>query len=95
MERATISQLKNALSAYLDKVRAGETVLVCDRDQPIARIERVRGEASPDDRLANLERAGLLRRSGKRPPLEALRAAAPKPRQSVLQALLEERAEGR
>ncbi|MEX1204473.1 MAG: type II toxin-antitoxin system prevent-host-death family antitoxin [Dongiaceae bacterium] len=31
MYRATISELKNRLSAYLRKVQAGETVLVFDR----------------------------------------------------------------
>jgi prevent-host-death family protein len=43
MERASISQLKNSLSAYLDKVRSGVTVLVLDRNRPIARIERAGG----------------------------------------------------
>ena len=37
MEKATISQLKNSLSAYLKKkVRAGQTVLILDREEPIA-----------------------------------------------------------
>ena len=40
MEKATISQLKNRLSEFLKKVRAGQTVVVFDRSQPIARIER-------------------------------------------------------
>ena len=52
MDRATISQIKNRLSAYLKKVRAGESVLILDRDQPIARLERVSSEDRPDDRLA-------------------------------------------
>ena len=41
--KATISDLRNRLSDYLRKVRAGETVLVLDRDRPIARIERIDG----------------------------------------------------
>ena len=36
MEKATISQLKNSLSAYLKRVRAGQTVLILDREEPIA-----------------------------------------------------------
>ncbi|WP_369294471.1 type II toxin-antitoxin system Phd/YefM family antitoxin, partial [Klebsiella pneumoniae] len=36
MEKATISELKNRLSAYLKKVRAGHTVLILDRDRPVA-----------------------------------------------------------
>lgn len=94
MEKATISQLKNGLSAYLDKVRAGETVLVLDRDRPIARIERVRSDIG-DDRLARLERAGLLRRGSGKLPVEILETRGPKPRRSVVQAMLDEREEGR
>ena len=38
MQRATVSELKSRLSAYLKKVRAGETVLILDRNQPVAKI---------------------------------------------------------
>jgi antitoxin (DNA-binding transcriptional repressor) of toxin-antitoxin stability system len=44
-EKATTSQLKNRLSAYLKKVRAGGTILVLDRDTPIARLEQQEGAA--------------------------------------------------
>lgn len=95
MERVTISQLKNRLSAYLKKVRAGGTVLILDRDTPIARLERVEAGARPADRLSRLEKAGLVRR-GRRPlQLDRLRAAPPAARRSVLEALLEERREER
>ncbi len=95
MEKATISQLKNRLSAYLKKVRAGGTVLILDRDTPIARLERVEAGARPADRLSRLEKAGLVRR-GRRPlQLDRLRAAPPAARRSVLEALLEERREER
>ncbi len=33
-----IGDLKNNLSAHLQRVRQGEEILVCDRDTPIARI---------------------------------------------------------
>ena len=39
MKTATISEVKNRLSAYLRAVRAGETVLILDRDQPVARAK--------------------------------------------------------
>jgi antitoxin (DNA-binding transcriptional repressor) of toxin-antitoxin stability system len=87
--------LKNGLSAWLDKVRAGETLVVCDRDRPIARIERIGAQAGTDDRLVRLERAGLLRRASRALALDALRPPGPKARESVLRALLDERAEGR
>jgi antitoxin (DNA-binding transcriptional repressor) of toxin-antitoxin stability system len=63
MEKATISELKNRLSAYLKKVRAGQTVLILDRDQPIARLEAVGSGTAHDEKLARLEAAGLIRRS--------------------------------
>lgn len=99
MEKATISQLKNHLSAYLKKVRAGETVLILDRDRPVARLERVRPDELKDERLAELERRGIIRRPTR--PFtpqeweEFLQEPLPKADASVLEALLEERREER
>jgi antitoxin (DNA-binding transcriptional repressor) of toxin-antitoxin stability system len=95
MEKATISELKNRLSAYLKKVRAGQSILILDRDQPVARLERVVAGEPGDERLDRLERAGLVRRPKAALPLKELRAPAAKPRRSVTQAMLEERREGR
>jgi prevent-host-death family protein len=39
MKTASISQLKNGLSAYVDQVRAGGSVLVTDRGVVVARLE--------------------------------------------------------
>lgn len=41
MKRVSISGLKNQLSAYLQRVLAGQTVIVYDRGRPITRIDRV------------------------------------------------------
>ena len=96
MERATISQLKNSLSAYLKKVRAGQTVLILDRDKPVAMLERVDPRLLDDERLTRLERAGLIRRSKTARPLEALRGYKPiKTKASLVEAIIEERREGR
>src|SRR5882672_6061347 len=38
MRPVQIAELKNHLSAYLRKVRAGEEVIICDRKAPIAKI---------------------------------------------------------
>ena len=38
MKRTKVAELKAHLSDYLASVRAGDTVLVCDRNTPIARI---------------------------------------------------------
>jgi antitoxin (DNA-binding transcriptional repressor) of toxin-antitoxin stability system len=95
MEKATISQLKDRLSAYLKKVRAGRSILIVDRDQPIARLERIDAGAVGDDRLTRLERAGLVRRGNGRVDVAALRRPAPRPRTSVVAALVDDRREGR
>ena len=87
--------MKNHLSAYLRKVRAGKVVLIFDRNQPVARLEGVGGEVRPEDKLLRLERAGLLQRSTRPVPTELLRKCPPKSKRSVLRALLEERLEGR
>jgi len=95
MQRATVSEIKNRLSAYLKKVRSGETVLILDRDEPVARLERVPPGADPEDRLTRLERSGLLRRASEPLPLAELREAAPASGRSVVGALVEERRGGR
>ena len=95
METTNISNLKARLSAYLRMVRAGETVVVLDRDRPIARIERAEGAPAADDRLGRLEALGLVRRPARPLPFEAIAADPLRSRRSVLAALLEERAEDR
>lgn len=39
MRSASMSEAKNGLSALLDEVRRGETVLITRRGKPVARIE--------------------------------------------------------
>ena len=95
MEKATISQLKNQLSAYLRKVKAGESVLILERDQPVARIEPIVAHEVDEERLVRLERAGLVRRAKRPLSLERLRKQAPEPKTSVVEALIEDRREGR
>ena len=56
--RVGIRELKSRLSAYLQRVRAGETVLITDRGQPVGRIVPV---AQPiEDRLGAMAQAGLI-----------------------------------
>lgn len=95
MEKATISQIKDRLSAYLKKVRAGESILILDRNEPVARLEQVSTRDHPDDRLARLERAGLVRRAENPLDLDALRRRAPEPRASIVEAVTEDRRHGR
>ncbi len=95
MKRATVSDLKSRLSAYLKRVRAGETVLVLDRDQPVARIEPAAADDDPRGRLAVLAREGLVKPAERRVPMRMLKSRPPVCSKSVLEALLKERREGR
>ena len=94
MEHATISELKNQLSAYLKKVIAGSSVLILDRNRPIAKIERVDSNDHPDGRLERLARAGLLRRGSGKLDVQSLLPPAGASA-NVVDALLEERRSGR
>jgi prevent-host-death family protein len=38
MRTVNIADLKGQLTAYIQRVREGEEVLVCDRNKPVARI---------------------------------------------------------
>jgi len=38
MNRAKVSELKAQLSGYLARVRGGESIVVCDRNTPIAHL---------------------------------------------------------
>ena len=97
MIRATVSEVKNGLSAFLRRVKTGESVLVLDRKTPVACIvpvSHVREAHDTDARLARLEAAGIVARERPGSPLDALGqplgASA-----NVLDALLEERRDGR
>lgn len=98
MRVATITEAKNKLSALIDRVRAGESILIVDRGRPVARLEpAVTAREDPNGRLARLERAGIVRIGSGRPPLSLIRTKPPSPRPgtSVVQVLLDERREGR
>ena len=68
MKKAKIGELRNGLSRYLDHVRAGGSVIVYDRDTPIAEIvpltkaKALSKQDRDEERLARLERRGAIRR---------------------------------
>ncbi len=97
MKRATLTDTKNNLSALVDQVQHGETILILDRGRPVARLESVVGaEDDPEGRLARLERQGLLRRATAPLPRELVVAKAPQAvGASALEALLADRRDGR
>ena len=92
-----IAELKNRLSYYLRRVRRGESILVCDRDQVIARIERVTHPGAVDtpeaDWMDRLERGGVIRRATGKLSRQWL-AHRPRVKADVVAALLKEREVG-
>lgn len=97
MKNARISELRNGLSKYLARVRKGETVIVYDRDTPIARIEPIPPEdADLPEWAREAMRKGILSppKVRSRVPLD-ISPVRGEPRFSLLQALLEERRSGR
>jgi prevent-host-death family protein len=98
METVSISRLKDQLSAYLQKVRRGQTVVVTDRNKPVAQLTPVVAKESDDERLARLIAQGVVTPPKQSPPLsiEEIRKRRPQaPGAGVLEALLQERREGR
>lgn len=97
MKTATITEAKNGLSALIDRVRSGETIVILDRGTAVARLEPLTAHRDPTGRLRRLERAGVVRTGVASPPLDLIREAAPTVAAgaSVLEALIEERRSGR
>jgi prevent-host-death family protein len=98
VKKATLTETKNNLSAIIDRVRHGETVLILDRGIPVARIESVAHETpTSEGRLARLERLGLVVRAAGTVPRQMLEQDPPRPRRgaSALAALIAERESGR
>ena len=94
MKKAKVAELKNGLSRYLAHVKRGGTVLVFEREQLVARIVPVTNDRSSDDRLADLERRGVIRR-GKGDVRKWLRHHRPvRIPGGLLKTLLEERRAG-
>ena len=58
MKSVNIAELKNRLSVYLNDVKAGEEILVRDRNQPIARIVPLVPSRDEDEKLLALASQG-------------------------------------
>ncbi len=94
MVTVSISELKNKLSAYIDKVRAGESVLVLDRGVPVAELRAP--TLSDDERIARLVRKGIVRPPRGKLPDDFFERPMPTlpPGVSIVDAVLAEREEG-
>jgi prevent-host-death family protein len=87
MKSVNIAELKNRLSLYLNEVKAGEEIVVRDRNLPIARIVPLSRTEDQENELIALAAQGKLRLGGgsldesfwdlpaPRIPAEALRRA--------------------
>lgn len=95
MTTVSVTEAKNNLSKLLKKVRHGESVLILDRNIPVARIEPLPpGSREADEaKLIELERRGLLKRGTGKLPKDFWTRPLPKFKGSVVQALLDERNE--
>jgi prevent-host-death family protein len=61
MKSVNIAELKNRLSVYLNHVKAGEEILVRDRNRPVARILPLARLRDEDEELLVLASQGKLR----------------------------------
>ena len=99
MKRTSITAAKNGLSALIDRVRHGETIVIEDRGVPVARLESV---AAPrggevEGRAARLERQGVLRPALAQVPKRLLTTTPPTPKRgaALSDAVVAERRDGR
>lgn len=93
MKTASVSQTKNHLSALLDQVRQGETIVITDHDRPVAKLTAIEAMDSSGG-IGMLERKGIIRR-GKGDLCSISKPPRPKDKASAVAMLLEERALGR
>jgi prevent-host-death family protein len=93
-----VTDAKNRLSALIDHVRHGESVIIEDRGVPVAQLTPIAARAAggDQDRVARLVRQGILR-----PPIStasrSLDKAPPKSKRgvSLSRLVIEERRHGR
>jgi len=99
MKRASVTEAKNNLSRLLDEVKHGATIVITERNQPVARLEPVNSvELSGAERVAALVRDGLAAAPRRRRAVRQFLSRQPAPLPagaSAVQALLSERFEGR
>jgi prevent-host-death family protein len=97
MKSAAVSRLKASLSEYLDRVKAGEEVIVTERGKPIAKITSLSaGGTSIPFHMKELERAGLVKMGSGRLPKDFWKIRRPVDSQgAAVKSLSEERETGR
>ena len=97
MKTANIAELKDHLSAYVTFVKAGETVVIRERNRPVAKLIPFVAEDASEEEL-ELVAKGVMRLPEKKMDWDAffkLPLAKVRRGSSLTQALLDERDEGR
>jgi len=99
MNTANISYTRNHFSEVIDRVKGGETVLITDRNRPVARIEpAMSSDVEGSELKASLVRRGVLRLARQGLDLKAFHAmpqGKPGKAGDILGALLADREGGR
>ena len=99
MKRTSITEAKNGLSALIERVRHGESIVIEDRGVPVARLESVAtpGRRDVEGRAARLQRQGVLRPAVAAPPRSVLATPPPTPRGGarLSDAIIADRRDGR
>ena len=98
MKRTSITDAKNGLSALIERVRHGESVIIEDRGVPVARLESVAAPGRDvEGRAARLQRQGVLRPALLVAPKRVLTTPPPARRGTVTlsDAVIAERRDGR
>jgi prevent-host-death family protein len=96
MKTITVSKLKTSLSSCLNRVKAGDEVIVTERGKPIAKIVSIAPSGADTKKLREIEKKGLLTVGSGKLPKNFWSLPRPKdPKGLVLKADLDEREGGR
>lgn len=99
MKPVSVSYAKNNLSALLRRVREGQTVTITDRGVPVASLVAPPSTAGIPPRFIEMAERGILKLPEREPTADWTRETLPilgdPTKNSVVEALIEERRTGR
>lgn len=94
MKSVNVAQLKDGLSSYLKLARAGEEIVIRDRQTPIARLMPLSDVEAIDDEMNALAASGKMRLPSKPFDAKIFPKNAPKvPTKIIVEALRHDRDE--
>jgi prevent-host-death family protein len=92
VKTAAVFEIKARLSKYLERVKAGEEIVITRRGTPVARLAPISREKTRRIAMASLESRGVIRLGSGKLPKNFWRIPKPEdPGGSVLEALLADR----